>query len=69
MLITCHYQDLYSIIALKKNWSYHEGNLLQPAVNQKHFPDKICEGSDKSSVWNFSTPSPDNISQGNQFVL
>ena len=48
ILRTCHYQDLYSIIALRKNWSYHEGNMLQPAVNQKHFPDQICVGSDKS---------------------
>ena len=31
-------------------------------MNQKHFPDQICVGSDKLSVWNLSTPSPDNIS-------
>ena len=43
--------------------------LLQPAMNQKHFPDQICVGSDKSSVWNFSNPSSDVIIQGNQFVL
>ena len=69
ILRTCHYQDLYSIIALRKNWSYHEGIMLQPAVNQKHFPDHICVGSDKSPVRNFSTPSSDVISQGNLFVL
>ena len=43
--------------------------LLQPTMNQKHFPDQICVGSDKSSVWNFSNPSSDVILQGNQFVL
>ena len=43
--------------------------MLQPAVNQKHFPDHICVGSDKSPERNFSTPSSDVLSQGNQFVL
>ena len=43
--------------------------LIQPAMNQKHFPDQIYVGSDKSSVWNFSNPSSDVILQGNQFVL
>ena len=45
------------------------GNLLQPAMNQKPFPDQICVGSDKLLVWNLSTASPDDISRGNQFVV
>ena len=70
ILRTCHYQDnMYSIIALIKNWPCHKGNLLQPAMNQKPFPDQICVGSDKLLVWNLSTASPDDISQGNQFVV
>ena len=69
ILRTCHYQDMYRIIALIKNWSCHKGNLLQPTMNQKPFPDQICVGSDKLLVWNLSTASPDDISQGNQFVV
>ena len=38
-------------------------------MNQKPFPDQICVGSDKLLVWNLSTASPDDISQGNQFVV
>ena len=70
ILRTCHYQDnMHSIIALIKNWSCHRENLLQPAMNQKPFPDQICVGSDKLLVWNLSTASPDDISQGKQFVV
>ena len=69
ILRTCHYQVMYGIIALIKNWSCHKGNLLQPTMNQKPFPDQICMGSDKLLVWNLSTASPDDISQGNQFVV
>lgn len=69
ILRTCHYQDMYHIIALIKNLSCHKGNLLQPTMNQKPFPDQICVGSDKLLVWNLSTASPDDISQGNQFVV
>ena len=45
------------------------GNLLQPAMNQKPFPDQICVGSDKLLVWNLSTASPDDISRGNTSLL
>ena len=38
-------------------------------MNQKPFPDQIWMGSDKLLVWNLSTASPDDISQGNQFVV